>query len=119
MSLTIRSRRARLRPPWCQSPSMTIVLPRGGAAGSAGAARTGRPSARAAAPAEAPAMNWRRVEAMVVLENALEGQDPSGDRDRRRVRRVHAVVVEPAGAERARLGVRRVRRVVDDPEVDR
>src|SRR5215207_766121 len=52
-------------------------------------------------------------------EELFQRQDAPEDRERRRVRRVHAVVAEPARAERARLGVWRVGGVVDDPEVDR
>src|SRR5919112_1111369 len=53
------------------------------------------------------------------LTTAATAAPPANDRQRRRVRRVHAVVAEPAGAERAGLRVRRVGGVMDDPEVDR
>src|SRR5579862_5255272 len=50
--------------------------------------------------------------AIAEVEHALQAQDPPEDGQRGGVRRVHPVVAEPAGAERARLRVRRVRGVM-------
>src|SRR6202521_5608369 len=56
----------------------------------------------------------RSVRLSLGQQNPLALQDPPRDRDSRRVRRVHPPVAQPASAQRARLRVRSVRRVVDD-----
>src|SRR5438105_4818215 len=52
-------------------------------------------------------------------QGALEAEDAADDGDRGGVGRVHAPVGESAGTQSPRLGERGVRRVVDEPEVDR
>src|SRR3954452_24765298 len=54
-----------------------------------------------------------RVDGSGSVEHSLQGKYPPDDRKRRGVGGIHAVVGQPAGAQRARLGVRGVGGVVD------
>src|SRR5579863_913355 len=77
------------------------------------------PSRMLSAPKATPTSRRLTRDKPLLPRRALAGDDAPHDGNRRCVRRIHAVVREPARAERASLRVRGVRRVVDDAEIDR
>src|SRR5712692_212187 len=125
--------RPKTRPSVFTSLSVTVLLATpstssetsstGCATGLTSATRRSRSRAatRVARSTTVPASTTTRTSTRCLLlgnQRLLALQDPPRHRDSGRVRRVHPAIAEPARAEGAGLGVRGVRGVVDDAQVE-